>query len=106
VAHTVSGEPYALSPETDRAAYRIAQEALTNVLRHAGAAAVTVAVEYDPSKVVLRVENDGEPGTPGPGMGLIGMRERAVAVGGSLTAGPGERGGFTVRAELPAGAVA
>ncbi|GAA4987354.1 histidine kinase [Nonomuraea thailandensis] len=106
VAHTVSGEPYALPPETDRAAYRIAQEALTNVLRHAGAAAVTVAVEYDRSKVVLRVENDGEPGTPGPGMGLIGMRERAVAVGGSLTAGPGERGGFTVRAELPAGAAA
>ncbi|WP_262379596.1 sensor histidine kinase [Nonomuraea sp. PA05] len=106
VAHTVSGDPYALPPEVDRAAYRIAQEALTNVLRHAGAAAVTVAVEYDPSKVVLRVENDGEPGVPGPGMGLIGMRERAVAVGGSLAAGPGERGGFTVRAELPAGAAA
>ncbi|MGW3344435.1 sensor histidine kinase [Nonomuraea rubra] len=106
VAHTVSGDPYALPPDVDRAAYRIAQEALTNVLRHAGAAAVTVAVEYDRSKVVLRVENDGEPGTPGPGMGLIGMRERAVAVGGSLTAGPGEHGGFAVRAELPAGAAA
>ncbi|MEV0380410.1 sensor histidine kinase [Nonomuraea sp. NPDC050643] len=101
VAHTVSGDPYALPPEVDRAAYRIAQEALTNVLRHAGAAAVTLAVEYDPSRVVLRVENDGEPGTAGPGMGLIGMRERAVAVGGSLTAGPGDDGGFTVRAELP-----
>ncbi|MFB4277562.1 sensor histidine kinase [Nonomuraea sp. MTCD27] len=106
VAHTVSGDPYALPPAVDRAAYRIAQEALTNVLRHAGAAAVTVAVEYDPSMVVLRVENDGEPGpVPGPGMspgmGLIGMRERAVAVGGSLTAGPGEGGGFAVRAELP-----
>ncbi|MBB6554065.1 sensor histidine kinase [Nonomuraea rubra] len=106
VAHTVSGDPYALPPDVDRAAYRIAQEALTNVLRHAGTAAVTVAVEYDRSKVVLRVENDGEPGTPGPGMGLIGMRERAVAVGGSLTAGPGEHGGFAVRAELPAGAAA
>ncbi|MFC5823895.1 sensor histidine kinase [Nonomuraea insulae] len=102
VAYTVSGEPYALPPEVDRAAYRIAQEALTNVLRHAGAAAVTVAVEYDHPRVVVRVENDGEPGTAGPGMGLIGMRERAVALGGSLTAGPGETGGFTVRAELVA----
>ncbi|MET7336865.1 sensor histidine kinase [Nonomuraea sp. NPDC005650] len=100
VAHTVAGTPYALPPEVDRAAYRIAQEALTNVLRHAGAAAVTLAVEYDPSKIVLRVENDGEAGTAGPGMGLIGMRERAVAIGGSLTAGPRE-GGFAVRAELP-----
>ncbi|MFI6734846.1 sensor histidine kinase [Nonomuraea sp. NPDC050451] len=101
VAHTVAGTPYALPPEVDRAAYRIAQEALTNVLRHAGAATVTLAVEYDPSKIVLRVENDGEAGTAGPGMGLIGMRERAVAIGGSLTAGPHENGGFAVRAELP-----
>ncbi|MFC7590836.1 sensor histidine kinase [Nonomuraea antimicrobica] len=106
VSHTVVGEPYALAAEADRAAYRIVQEALTNVLRHAGtAAAVTVTVEYDHAKVVLRVENDGEPGTPGPGMGLIGMRERAVAVGGSVTAGPGESGGFAVRAELPTGPV-
>ncbi|MEV4069143.1 sensor histidine kinase [Nonomuraea fuscirosea] len=106
VTHTVRGVPYAPAPEVDRAAYRIAQEALTNVLRHAGAAAVTVTVEYAPSRIVLRVENDGEPGVAGPGMGLIGMRERAVAVGGSLTAGPGEHGGFTVRAELPAQAAA
>ncbi|WP_103954715.1 sensor histidine kinase [Nonomuraea solani] len=101
VAHTVSGDPYALAPAVDRAAYRIAQEALTNVLRHAGPATVTLAVEYDPSKLVLRVENDGEPGTAGPGMGLIGMRERAVAIGGTLTAGPRDGGGFAVRAELP-----
>ncbi|MFC4005908.1 sensor histidine kinase [Nonomuraea purpurea] len=100
VTHTVSGTPYALPPEVDRAAYRIAQEALTNVLRHAGAATVAMTVEYDPGGVVLRVENDGESGTAGPGMGLIGMRERAVAVGGTFAAGPKE-GGFTVRAELP-----
>ncbi|PZG08061.1 sensor histidine kinase [Nonomuraea aridisoli] len=106
VAHTVSGEPYALPPEVDRAAYRIAQEALTNVLRHAGAGAVTVAVEYDPRKITLNVDNDGEPGTAPPGMGLIGMRERAVALGGSFTAGPGPHGGFTVRAELPVRAAA
>ncbi|GAA1624975.1 histidine kinase [Nonomuraea maheshkhaliensis] len=103
VTHTVRGVPYAPSPEVDRAAYRIAQEALTNVLRHAGAAAVTVSVDYTPSAIVLRVENDGEPGVAGPGMGLIGMRERAVAAGGSLTAGPGETGGFAVHAELPGG---
>ncbi|TDD34096.1 sensor histidine kinase [Nonomuraea terrae] len=106
VAHTVSGEPYALPPEVGRAAYRIAQEALTNVLRHAGAGAVTVAVEYDPRKIILKVDNDGEPGTAPPGMGLIGMRERAVALGGSFTAGPGPHGGFTVRAELPVRAAA
>ncbi|TMR24399.1 sensor histidine kinase [Nonomuraea turkmeniaca] len=101
VSYTVSGAPYAAPPEVDRAAYRIVQEALTNVLRHAGAAAVAVAVGYDPAGITLRVDNDGEAGTAGPGMGLIGMRERAVAVGGSLTAGPGEDGGFSVRAELP-----
>ncbi|WP_090929112.1 sensor histidine kinase [Nonomuraea jiangxiensis] len=101
VERAVTGTPYPLPPEVDRAAYRIAQEALTNVLRHAGAASVTLALEYDPTKVILRVENDGEVGPAEPGMGLIGMRERAVAVGGSLTAGPHESGGFAVRAELP-----
>ncbi|WP_188190022.1 sensor histidine kinase [Nonomuraea sp. SYSU D8015] len=102
VSYAVTGTPYAVPPEVGRAAYRIVQEALTNVLRHAGAvASVEVAVRYDPAGIVLRVDNDGEAGAAGPGMGLIGMRERAVAVGGSLTAGPGEDGGFSVRAELP-----
>ncbi|MGP3956793.1 sensor histidine kinase [Nonomuraea sp. 3N208] len=101
VSYTVTGDPYAVPPEVDRAAYRIVQEALTNVLRHAGAAAVAVSIGYDPAGITLRVDNDGEAGTAGPGMGLIGMRERAVAAGGSLTAGPGEDGGFSVRAELP-----
>ncbi|WP_090758701.1 sensor histidine kinase [Nonomuraea maritima] len=101
MAYTVRGEPYAPPPEVDLAAYRIAQEALTNVLRHAGAAAVTLTVAYDPSAIVLTVDDDGEPGTAPPGMGLIGMRERAVALGGAFAAGPGPRGGFSVRAELP-----
>ncbi|RVX38475.1 signal transduction histidine kinase [Nonomuraea polychroma] len=101
VSYTVTGTPYTVPPEVDRAAYRIVQEALTNVLRHAGAAAVAVSVGYDPAGIALRVDNDGEAGTAGPGMGLIGMRERAVAAGGSLTAGPGEGGGFSVHAELP-----
>lgn len=101
----VRGEPRPLPPQTDRAAYRIVQEALTNVLRHAGGAAVRLTVEYGPAAVTLRVEDDG-PAAAGPvtpGMGLIGMRERAVAVGGSLTAGPRAEGGFAVRAELPVG---
>jgi signal transduction histidine kinase len=102
VSYTVTGTPYPVPPEVDRAAYRIVQEALTNVLRHAGAAvSVEVAVGYDPARITLRVDDDGEAAPAGTGMGLIGMRERAVAAGGSLTAGPGEGGGFSVRAELP-----
>jgi len=101
---TVLGEPRPLPPQADRAAYRIVQEALTNVLRHAGRASVRLTVEYGPATVTLRVEDDGLPPGAGPvtpGLGLIGMRERAVAAGGSLTAGPRAEGGFAVRAELP-----
>ncbi|MEV4455011.1 sensor histidine kinase [Microbispora sp. NPDC049633] len=89
--------------EVDRAAYRIVQEAFTNVLRHAGAASITVTIEYAAEMIRLSVEDDGETttGTAESGMGLIGMRERAVALGGSLTAGPRSGGGFAVRAELP-----
>ncbi|MFF0772984.1 sensor histidine kinase [Nonomuraea wenchangensis] len=101
VSYEVTGEPYPVPAGVGRAAYRIAQEALTNVLRHSGAASVEVAVGYDPAGITLRVDDDGEAGTVTPGMGLIGMRERAVAAGGSLTAGPGPAGGFSVRADLP-----
>ncbi len=99
----VVGERLDLPPDVDRAAYRIAQEAFTNVLRHAGPASITLTTEYRPGKVVLRVEDDGESAAEVTryGMGLIGMRERAVAAGGSLTAGPRPQGGFAVRAELP-----
>ncbi|WP_459801386.1 sensor histidine kinase [Herbidospora sp. RD11066] len=101
VRSTVTGEPVALRPESDRAAYRIAQEAFTNVLRHAGPATITLTVSHETSRVVLMIADDGTPGDAEPGMGLIGMRERAVAVGGSLEAGPQAQGGFLVRAELP-----
>ncbi len=101
VASTVTGEPVELRPEADRAAYRIAQEAFTNVLRHAGPATITLTVSHETSRVVLMIADDGTPGDVEPGMGLIGMRERAVAVGGSLEAGPRPSGGFLVRAELP-----
>ena len=104
VAHEVVGRPRPLPDDADRAAYRIAQEALTNVLRHAGTADVTVCCSYDRDAFRLRVHNDGAAGPPSPGgtgMGLIGMRERAMAAGGRLTAGPLTGGGFLVEVELP-----
>ncbi|OUC95469.1 sensor histidine kinase [Streptosporangium minutum] len=100
---TVVGDAGTLPPDVDRAAYRIAQEAFTNVLRHAGPASITLTTEYRPGTVVLRVADDGRSDATAAeqGMGIIGMRERALAVGGSLTAGPRPEGGFEVLAELP-----
>jgi signal transduction histidine kinase len=90
-----------LPPEVDLAAYRIVQEALTNVARHAAATAAVVRVRPDRDDVVVEVEDDGT-GAPGlPGNGILGMGERARALGGSLTAGPGPGGGFRVCARLP-----
>ncbi|MFW6034180.1 MAG: sensor histidine kinase [bacterium] len=89
--------------EIDRAAYRIVQESLTNVLRHAGPEA-TATVHVGQGSGVLRVEVvDTGRGAPGPaeGHGITGMRERAEALGGTLEAGPRPSGGFAVRAELP-----
>lgn len=91
----------ALPPEVDQAAYRIVQEALTNVTRHAGATAVIVRVRPDNNDVLVEVEDDGT-GAPGaPGNGILGMDERARALGGSLTTGPRPDGGFRVSARLP-----
>jgi signal transduction histidine kinase len=92
----------------DLAGYRIVQEALTNTLRHARATRVSIRVRYDASTVHLTVTDDGRPParagrSPGAGRGLLGMRERAALLGGSLEAGPGADGGFEVRAELPIG---
>lgn len=101
----VVGDP-SVPREVARAAYRIAQEALTNVLRHAGPRAeVTVRLEAG-ERLTLLVEDDGRGGaaiglSDGVGNGLIGMRERAAAVGGTVTAGPRPGGGWRVRAELP-----
>jgi signal transduction histidine kinase len=88
------------------AGYRIVQEALTNAVRHAGAAAVTVEVRRVPGAVIVQVDDDGAgPADPGGcgGHGLRGMRERAASVGGEMTAGPGPAGGFRVWARLPLG---
>ena len=91
----------------DLAAYRIVQEALTNVLKHAGASHAVVRVGYRPDAIELEVLDDGHgplggghDGT-GPGQGLIGMRERASLYGGLVEAQPRTEGGFTVRARLP-----
>jgi signal transduction histidine kinase len=104
VTVTVSGARRRLPPDVDQAAYRIVQEALTNVSRHAGQACAAVNLHYAQDALTVQVSNDGEgDGTTsaGPGLGLIGMRERVSALGGRLQAGPREGGGFQVRAELP-----
>ncbi|MET8985563.1 sensor histidine kinase [Nonomuraea wenchangensis] len=101
---TVAGARRALPPEVDRAAYRIVQEALTNVCRHAGAAAARVRVEYADAELVVQVDDDGRASAgepPVPGTGLRGMRERVSALGGRLRTEPRPEGGFTVHAALP-----
>jgi len=99
----VDGDPYEPPTAVDLAAYRIVQEALTNVLKHAGEHAATVELWYRPESLVLAVTN-GLDGTPEPdptGTGLRGMRERATLLGGTFHAGPDPEGGFVVRATLP-----
>jgi signal transduction histidine kinase len=103
----VSGPVRALDPGVELAAYRIVQEALTNSRRHAPGAAADVELRYSAGDLLLRVRDNG-PGAAlakASGHGLIGMRERAQAAGGSLRAGPAPGGGFLVQAMLPAGGV-
>jgi signal transduction histidine kinase len=100
---TVPGGDAALSPLLELTAYRIVQEALTNVIRHAEATEVSIAVRLGRDGIVIDVADDGH--APGEhhdaGLGLLGMRERAQTVGGDLTAGPRPNGGFQVHADLP-----
>ncbi|MER6596055.1 ATP-binding protein, partial [Micromonospora purpureochromogenes] len=106
VRWTVAGQPRPLPTEVDVAAYRIIQESLTNAHRHAPGAAVAVRLRYDPDGVAIEVRDTGAEPSPSPGpsagLGLLGLRERAEAVGGTFTAGPRPDGGWSVRAELPA----
>lgn len=109
VRREVAGEPRSLPPGVDLAAYRIVQEALTNVSRHARATRAVVRIGYAEKEVSVEVEDDGTggDGTGGevrPGNGIRGMDERARALGGSLTAGARDDGGFRVLARLPLGA--
>jgi len=105
---TISGEPGPLPAEIDRAAYRIVQEALTNVRRHAGAGATaTILIEYQgKDRLLVQVSDDGGGRgvaviPAGEGNGIGGMRERAAALGGTLTVEPLPGGGWRVRALLP-----
>ncbi|MEU6703666.1 sensor histidine kinase [Streptomyces wuyuanensis] len=98
------GKETALVPGADLAAFRIVQEALTNVVRHSGSRTARVEVAYAPGRLALTVDDEG-PATGGDhggsGRGLVGMRERAAALGGTIEAGPRADGGFRVHAELP-----
>jgi signal transduction histidine kinase len=102
--------PVALPPPVMLAAYRIVQESLTNVVRHAGRVAATVSLRYDSGYLHVDVVNDGGAApaafSDGTGAGLTGMRERAAALGGTLDAGPRPGGGFAVHARLPVAAAA
>jgi signal transduction histidine kinase len=126
VSLSIDGDHTALPPAVNVSVYRIVQEALTNVLKHAGPARAEVTVGCADSAVTIEVTDDG-PGNPAPpavqgagpggtgggsppsaeevggGQGLAGMRERVALFGGDLRAGPRPGGGFTVRARLPAG---
>jgi signal transduction histidine kinase len=96
-------------PGVDLSAYRIVQESLTNVLKHAGSSArARVQVTCGPDDVDVSISDDGPAGVagqeatrPGTGRGLINIRERVAVLGGSVLAGPGPDGGFVVRAHLP-----
>ncbi|HZU76295.1 MAG TPA: sensor histidine kinase [Dehalococcoidia bacterium] len=107
VALRVEGEPKPLPPGVELSAYRIVQEALTNVLKHARASRADVLLRYGDRLLELAVTDDGIGALAnGSGHGLIGMRERAALYGGTLTAGRQPSGGFAVAAQLPHGGAA
>ena len=107
VGLVIDGDPAALPAAVDVSVYRIVQEALTNVLKHAGPARADVTIGCAREVVTIEVTDNGTGqhgnGSPGAGHGLAGMRERAAVLGGELAAGPRPGGGFTVRARLPLG---
>ncbi|WP_086662068.1 histidine kinase [Lentzea kentuckyensis] len=99
---TIEGQHQDVPAAVARTAYRIVQESLTNIARHAAAANAKISIDYRPDALLIRVDDDGTATPTGnPGVGLLGMRERVTALGGSLKAAPRSEGGFTVQAELP-----
>jgi signal transduction histidine kinase len=102
---SVQGDPQALPEGIQLAVFRVAQEALTNTLKHADASAAHVQLRYIADALELQVLDDGHGATPlngeTGGQGLIGMRERVTLFGGELTAGPRSDRGYEVRARLP-----
>ncbi|MGP4001079.1 sensor histidine kinase [Streptomyces sp. 8N706] len=106
---TTEGVRTELPAGVDLAAFRIVQEALTNVVRHSGSRTARVLLSHEPRQLEIRVDDDGPVtagGDSGGGNGLVGMRERAAALGGTLQAGPRPDGGFRVLARIPLGAAA
>lgn len=104
----VQGEEREYAPEVEQTAYRVVQEALTNVHKHAAGAKVLVRLAHRNAEVAMQVENgapdaSGGPaaGLPSGGNGLVGMRERVLALGGVFVSGPTDAGGFRVSAVLP-----
>jgi len=97
------GEPFAIPPGVDLSAYRIVQEALTNVLKHSQASHATVELRYGTATLEVTVVDDGHAhsAVSENGHGLIGIRERVAVVGGHVETGPAPDGGFAVRASLP-----
>ncbi|MEU9447441.1 sensor histidine kinase [Streptomyces sp. NPDC048277] len=109
VEYAVEGEHRPLPPGVELCAYRVVQEALTNVLKHAGRAHARVLLRYGPQDLTVSVLDDGEGVNPdrvrtGAGHGLIGMRERAKLYGGTISVGPRPEGGFAVELTLPTSA--
>ncbi|WP_416973236.1 sensor histidine kinase [Streptomyces sp. 4F14] len=103
VTVVVEGDPRPLLPGVDLTAYRIIQEALTNVTKHGHGHGAEIRLAYKRSRLLITVTNEGaapQPSAPG-GFGLVGMRERAHSVGGHLQAGPRPEGGFQVTTALP-----
>ncbi|MFD5897755.1 sensor histidine kinase [Streptomyces sp. NPDC060366] len=101
---TIEGPRQDMPAAVDRTIYRIVQESLTNIARHAAAATASIRIDNGPDTLTVRIDDNGR-ATPGmahvPGVGLLGMRERVTALGGRLRAEPRGEGGFTVHAELP-----
>jgi signal transduction histidine kinase len=99
----VHGDPRPLPTGLDRAAFRITQESLTNVVRHARATSATVRIQYGEQALVLQIDDNGESLTAQPkeGNGISGMRERATALGGTLTANRTPTGGLRITATMP-----
>jgi signal transduction histidine kinase len=106
ISYRCDGPPRSYGVALELSAYRIAQEALTNVMKHAPGARARVHIEHGPDQLTITVTDDGPGRSPAagpPGFGLTGMRERAAMLGGTLAATAGPAGGFTVVARLPAG---
>ncbi|HEY9437191.1 MAG TPA: sensor histidine kinase, partial [Streptomyces sp.] len=106
---SVDGELRSYAPEVEQTAYRVVQEALTNVHKHAAGAKTWVRLAHREAEVAMQIENGATDGAaadarlPSGGNGLVGMRERVLALGGVFVSGPTEAGGFRVSAVLPDG---